>query len=70
MEKQPKRNENPEKPGETLFTCALLHNPLIRGLAGLKCLWTVTTHTMGSTVIKESAVLQYLPAWFVPCCNY
>lgn len=43
---------------------------LSQGLNCLKCLRTVTTHTMGSTMIKESAVLQYLPARSAPCCNY
>ena len=70
VEKQPKRNGNPEK----LVKCCLLvlcfTIPLARGLDCLKCLRTVTTHTMGSTMIKESAVRQYLPAQSMPCCNY
>lgn len=69
-EKLPKINENPEKLVECCLLVLCFPIPLARGRDWLKRLWTMTTHTMGSTVIKERAVLQYLPARSVPCCNY
>lgn len=54
--------------------CCLLQPCFTTTAAGkrdwLKCLQLVATHTMGSTMIKESATFSYLPAKSVPCSKY